>query len=40
MLGALLNVRDFFTRVASDVEVENAISYATNMNSSITYINQ
>ena len=34
MLGALLNVRDFFTRVASDVEVENAILYVMNRNSS------
>ena len=25
MLGALLNVRDFFTRIASDVEVSNII---------------
>ena len=36
MLGALLNVRDFFTRIASDVEVANAITYAMNRN--ITYI--
>ena len=34
MLGALLNVRDFFTRVASDVEVGNAVTYAINRNSS------
>ena len=38
MLGALLNVRDFFTRIASDVEVANAITYSINRNINITYI--